>query len=96
LLERAAYVLREAFGYPYRQIGDVLTLSEANARRLVTRARRGLCRDHRRPVDVTRQQRLFDAFLAAARAGKLTALEQLLTADGPGRDAQASAIRVAA
>jgi RNA polymerase sigma factor (sigma-70 family) len=37
--ERAAYVLREAFGYPYRQIAHVLTLSEANTRQLVTRAR---------------------------------------------------------
>lgn len=37
--ERAAYVLREAFGYPYREIGRVLGLREANARQIVTRAR---------------------------------------------------------
>jgi RNA polymerase sigma-70 factor, ECF subfamily len=76
--ERAAYVLREAFDYPYRQIGDVLALSEVNARQLVTRARRGLCREHRRPVDATQQQRLRDAFVMAARAGDLTTLEQHL------------------
>jgi RNA polymerase sigma-70 factor, ECF subfamily len=40
--ERAAYVLREAFDYPYRQIGTVLATSEANARQIVTRARRRL------------------------------------------------------
>src|SRR4051812_41787771 len=37
--ERAAYVLREAFDYPYRQIADVLETSEANARQLVRRSR---------------------------------------------------------
>jgi RNA polymerase sigma-70 factor, ECF subfamily len=40
--ERAAYLLREAFDYRYREIGAVLGLSEANARQLVTRARRRL------------------------------------------------------
>jgi len=33
--ERAAYVFREAFDYPYRQIAEVLQLEEANTRRLV-------------------------------------------------------------
>lgn len=37
--ERAAYVLREAFDYPYRQIADALETTEANARQRVTRAR---------------------------------------------------------
>src|SRR5262245_36986380 len=34
--ERAAYVLREAFDYPYRRIAGVLRLAEANTRQLVT------------------------------------------------------------
>lgn len=46
--ERAAYVLREAFSYPYRQIADILRLEEANTRQLVTRARRRVA--ERRPV----------------------------------------------
>jgi RNA polymerase sigma factor (sigma-70 family) len=79
--ERAAYVLREAFDYPYRQIGEVLALSEANARQLVTRARRRLRGEHRRPVRATEQQRLLDAFVAAAKTGDLATLEQLLAAD---------------
>jgi len=37
--ERAAYVLREAFDDPHRQIAEMLQLSEANVRQLVTRAR---------------------------------------------------------
>src|SRR5688572_19891174 len=37
--ERAAYVLRQAFDYPYRRIASILRIEEANARQLVTRAR---------------------------------------------------------
>jgi RNA polymerase sigma-70 factor (ECF subfamily) len=78
--ERAAYVLREAFDYPYRHIAQVLALSEANARQLVTRARRRLCGEHRRPVGATEHQRLLDALVAAAQTGDLATLEQLLAA----------------
>lgn len=39
-VERAAYVLREAFDYPYRDIAAILRLREANTRQLVTRARK--------------------------------------------------------
>jgi RNA polymerase sigma factor (sigma-70 family) len=79
--ERAAFVLREAFDYPYRQISQVLGLSEANARQLATRARRRLDGERRRPVDTSEQQALLDAFVAAAQTGEVATLEQLLTAD---------------
>ncbi len=79
--ERAAYVLREAFDYPYRQIGAVLALSEVNARQLVTRARRRLSGEHRRPVGRAEQQRLLDAFVAAAQTGHIATLEELLAGD---------------
>jgi RNA polymerase sigma-70 factor (ECF subfamily) len=78
--ERAAYVLREAFDYPHRQIADVLATSEANARQLVTRARRRLSSEPRRQVSAAEQQRFIDAFVGAAQAGDLTTLEQLLAA----------------
>src|SRR5262245_25605199 len=38
-IERAAYILREALDYRYREIASVLRLEEANARQVVTRAR---------------------------------------------------------
>ena len=79
--ERAAYVLREAFDYPYRQIARVLATSEANARQLVTRARIRLAGGRRRQVSAAEQQRFVDAFVAAAQTGDLTTLEQLLAAD---------------
>jgi RNA polymerase sigma-70 factor, ECF subfamily len=47
--ERAAYILREAFEYAYRDIAKVLRLQEANARQLVTRARQHVA-NARRPA----------------------------------------------
>jgi RNA polymerase sigma-70 factor (ECF subfamily) len=78
--ERAAYVLREAFDYPYRRISDVLATSEANARQLVTRARLHLAGEPRRQVSAAEQQRFMDAFVDAAQVGDLTTLEQHLAA----------------
>ena len=79
--ERAAYVLREAFDYPYRRISDVLAVSEANARQLVTRARLRLAGGRSRQVSTIDRQRFIDAFVDAAQTGDLTTLEQLLGAD---------------
>lgn len=79
--ERAAYILREGFGYPYRQISAVLHLGVANTRQLVRRARQRLTTDRRRrPVDSVAHRQLVQAFLAAARAGNLPGLEELLSA----------------
>jgi RNA polymerase sigma factor (sigma-70 family) len=48
--ERAAYVLREAFDYSYRDIANVLRLQEANARQVVTRARQHVTSGRRMPA----------------------------------------------
>jgi RNA polymerase sigma-70 factor (ECF subfamily) len=77
--ERAVFVLREAFDYPYRQLADVLGLSEANARRLLVRARAGLA-SGRRPAAGDDHRRLLAAFTAAADTGDLAPLEHLLAA----------------
>jgi len=79
--ERAAYILREAFDYPHRQLAAVLGLSEANARQQVTRARIRLSSDRRRHVDAAEHRRLLDAFLAAAQTGDLASLERLLAGE---------------
>jgi RNA polymerase sigma-70 factor, ECF subfamily len=76
--ERAVYVLREGFDYPYRQIADVLELSEANARQLLVRARARLGSERRRPVRRDEQRRLWAAFRAASQTGDLGQLERLL------------------
>ena len=79
--ERAAYVLREAFDYPYRQIAEILQLEEANTRQLVTRARQHISEGRRAPVSSAEQRRLLEVFIAAAQQGDLAALEGLLAAD---------------
>jgi RNA polymerase sigma-70 factor (ECF subfamily) len=76
--ERAAYVLREAFDYPYREISRALGLSEANARQIVNRARARLARERRGPVSPAEQRELVEAFRAAAGAGDLGQLERVL------------------
>jgi RNA polymerase sigma-70 factor (ECF subfamily) len=79
--ERAAYVLREAFNHPYREIAETLRIEEANARQLVTRAREHVSSGRRTPVSPIEQRRLLHAFIAAARAGDLAGLENLFAAD---------------
>ncbi|MFJ8357248.1 RNA polymerase sigma-70 factor [Streptomyces sp. NPDC093984] len=80
-VERAAYVLREAFDYPYKRVADILETGEANARQLVSRARKHLGAERKEPVSPAAHRRLLEVFLAAARTGDLSTLEDLLTAD---------------
>jgi RNA polymerase sigma-70 factor, ECF subfamily len=79
--ERAAYVLREAFEYEYRDIADILRLQEANARQVVTRARQHVANGRRMPASSTEQRRLLDAFIAAAQDGDVAGLEGLFASD---------------
>jgi RNA polymerase sigma factor (sigma-70 family) len=90
--ERAVHVLREAFDYPFREIAQMLGTSEANARQLARRARTHLAEQRRAPVDPAEADRLLAAFLAAARAGEMAGLIDLLTdaIDHLGPAAQAS------
>jgi RNA polymerase sigma-70 factor (ECF subfamily) len=81
-VERAAYLLREVFGYEYTQIADIVERTEVNARQLVSRARRHL--EAGRPrfdADEAARDALLQRFLAAAEDGDLEALEQMLAED---------------
>jgi RNA polymerase sigma-70 factor (ECF subfamily) len=80
--QRAAFLLREVFDYPYEQIATIIGTGEENSRQLVARARRHV--DERRPRFEASQQRreqLTRSFLAALRDGDLQALEELLAHD---------------
>jgi RNA polymerase sigma-70 factor (TIGR02957 family) len=79
--ERAAYVLREAFDYSYRQIADILQIEEANSRQLVSRARKHIADGRRTPASSAERQRLLEAFIGAAQKGDLAALEGLFAED---------------
>jgi RNA polymerase sigma-70 factor, ECF subfamily len=78
--ERAAYLLRNAFDYPYDRIAELFQFTNANCRQLVRRAGRRIASERRRPVSVIAQKRLVEAFLAAARDGNFARLEELLVA----------------
>jgi RNA polymerase sigma-70 factor (ECF subfamily) len=81
-VERAAFLLREVFAYPYDEIAEVIGKSEANARQLVSRARRHV--DDERPrFDVSREQHeeLTDRFLEATQSGDTEGLMALLADD---------------
>lgn len=79
--ERAAYILREAFDYPYPRIAEVISTSVVNARQLVSRARSHLASVRRTEVEPSRQRQLLQAFLAAAQRGEAEALERLFAED---------------
>ena len=74
--ERAAYILREAFDYSYRQIANILQMQEANTRQLVSRARKHIADGRRNAVRASQQQRLLDLFVVAAQKGEMAALEE--------------------
>lgn len=79
---RAAFLLREVFDAEYGEIAKVLDKSEANFRRLVTRAKRALAQnDKPRPVPTGAHRALVEAFAAAATSGRFDAIQDLLTAD---------------
>jgi RNA polymerase sigma-70 factor (ECF subfamily) len=79
--ERAAFVLYEAFDYPHAQVADVLETTEQNARQLYSRAKKHLDAGRARPVAPAERDRLLGAFLAAAGAGDVAALEAVLASD---------------
>jgi RNA polymerase sigma-70 factor (ECF subfamily) len=78
-VERAAYLLREAFNYDYRSIASVVGVSEASSRQLVTRARKHLADDRRLPVNPNELRRIAIALLAATQKGDLVRLEAVLS-----------------
>ncbi|WP_280841601.1 sigma-70 family RNA polymerase sigma factor [Micromonospora sp. A200] len=74
--ERGAYVLREAFDYPYAKIADILQSTEPAVRQLVSRARKRMTEERRTPASEAARQRLLTTFIAAARSGDMTAVER--------------------
>ncbi|MGX6600573.1 sigma-70 family RNA polymerase sigma factor [Micromonosporaceae bacterium Da 78-11] len=93
--ERAAYVLREAFDYPYAQIADILRSTEPAVRQLVSRARKHVAGERRTPVSPDAQRELLTSFITAARSGDMTALERLFTVDVTSMSDGNGAVRVA-
>jgi RNA polymerase sigma factor (sigma-70 family) len=79
--ERAAFVLRHAFDYPYERIAEIVQQTQASVRQHVSRARKRLTGGEGAAISATKHQKLLDAFVAGAQTGNLTALERLFAAD---------------
>jgi RNA polymerase sigma-70 factor (TIGR02957 family) len=91
-LERAVFVLREAFGMPHAEIAEVLGRKEEAVRQLARRARQHVReRRSRFDADELEQRRVTERFLRAATTGDLEELlavlspEVTLVADGGGK-----------
>ena len=59
--ERAAYILREAFDYPYDELAAMLQSTEAAVRQLVSRARKRIRAERRTEVSGSEQKTLLSA-----------------------------------
>jgi len=81
-LERAVFVLREVFGFGFREIASAVGSSEAACRQLAVRARRHM--DEGRPrfeADRREREDLAARFFDALRDGDVDGLRELLAAD---------------
>lgn len=81
-VERAVFLLREVFDYPYDEIADVIGKSEDNTRQLAVRARRHV--EERKPrfeADKQAREELAGRFFAAAQEGDTEGLLKLLADD---------------
>ncbi|RSN58187.1 MULTISPECIES: RNA polymerase sigma-70 factor [Actinomadura] len=81
-LERAVFVLKEAFGYPYAEIAAALDRSEASVRQLGARARKHV--EARRPrfaAAGAERRAATDRFLDAVMGGDVNRLMEVLAPD---------------
>jgi RNA polymerase sigma-70 factor (ECF subfamily) len=80
--QRAAFLLREVFDYPYPEVAEIIGTDVDSTRHLVARARQHV-RERRPRYYATRRQRedLARRFLAAAEQGDLAALQAMLAQD---------------
>jgi RNA polymerase sigma-70 factor (ECF subfamily) len=81
-VERAAFLLREVFGYGYDEVATVVGRSEPACRQIVARARRRVAEGRpRHVVDPAEHRRVLERFLAAARRGEVDELVAVLAED---------------
>jgi RNA polymerase sigma factor (sigma-70 family) len=81
-LERAVFVLREAFGYSHGEIARILDRSEESVRQTAKRAREHVDAKRRRyDTDAATRKRATMSFMDACAGGDLTALMGILAPD---------------
>jgi RNA polymerase sigma-70 factor (ECF subfamily) len=91
-VERAVYVLREAFAYSHTEIAGILDITESASQQHAHRARRRITAERVvGDIDRSAARRIVEAFIDAASSGRTERLVALLTddataiSDGAGR-----------
>jgi RNA polymerase sigma-70 factor (ECF subfamily) len=81
-VERAVFLLREVFDYPYDEIAAIVGKSEDACRQLFSRAKKHIA-DHRPRFSSTPEEhdRLVDGFIQALEVGEVDGLARLLAED---------------
>jgi RNA polymerase sigma-70 factor, ECF subfamily len=80
--ERAVFILREVFLYPYEEIAVLFNLSVANCRQLFHRAQQHLAAGQERFIPaLIEHERMVEQFLAASQRGNLSLLATQLVKD---------------
>lgn len=82
-IERAVYVLREAFSHSHAEVAEILDITESASQQHAHRARRRMAREHREAgaIDQASARRVVEAFVDAAASGRTERLVALLTDD---------------
>lgn len=80
--ERAVFILRESFDFPFKEIGETLEITEDNARKMYQRAKLHLhSQEKPQAIDPEGQKRLVEAFMQAIGLGSLDLLKTVLKED---------------
>lgn len=81
-VERAVFVLREAFGYSHAEIADILERPEATVRQTSYRARKHVqARRPRFDTDRIQREQITARFMSACAGGDLNAVMEMLAPD---------------
>jgi RNA polymerase sigma-70 factor (ECF subfamily) len=81
-VERAVFLLREVFDYPYSDIAEIVGKDEVSCRQILSRAKKFIAGSRPRFTPSTEQHhQLLQQFLGAVEEGDLDGLTQLLTSD---------------
>ncbi|MFF0612502.1 sigma-70 family RNA polymerase sigma factor [Nocardia tengchongensis] len=81
-VERAVYVLREAFSYTHAEIAEILAITESASQQHAHRARRRItAAGNSTGADAATARRIVEAFVDAAASGRTDHLVALLTDD---------------
>ncbi|WP_112139865.1 sigma-70 family RNA polymerase sigma factor [Glycomyces dulcitolivorans] len=83
-VERAVYILREAFSHSHSEIAKILDITESASQQHARRARLHIAAERRTEVSRSEALKIVEAFVTAASSGETDRLIELLTADATG------------